>query len=73
MRTYLGVRSSENEIVFIVPRPDIEDYQVYLRYRLIDSVTGYRNNWLAITLYRTELTVLKQLMVIVQLKNQVLR
>lgn len=45
MRTYLGVRSSENEIVFNVPRPDIEDYQVYLRYRLIDSVTGYRNNW----------------------------
>ena len=45
MRTHLGVRSSENEIVFNVPRPDIEDYQVYLRYRLIDSVTGYRNNW----------------------------
>ena len=45
MHTYLGVRSSENEIVFIVPRPDIEDYHVYLRYRLIDSVTGYRNNW----------------------------
>lgn len=45
MRTYLGVRNSENEIVFIVPRPNIEDYQVYLRYRLIDTVTGYRNNW----------------------------
>ena len=44
MRTYLGVRGSENEIVFNVPRPDIEDYQVYLRYRLIDSVTGYRNH-----------------------------
>ena len=45
MSTYLGVRSSENEIVFNVPRPDIEGYQVHLRYRLIDSVTGYRNNW----------------------------
>jgi hypothetical protein len=45
MRTYLGVRSSENEIVFNVQRPDTEDYQVHLRYRLIDSVTGYRNNW----------------------------
>ena len=45
MRTYMGVREQQNEIVFNVPRPDIEDYQVHLRYRLIDSVTGYRNNW----------------------------
>ena len=50
MRTYLGIRSqgsgdSINEIVFNVPRPDTEDYQVHLRYRLVDSVTGYRNNW----------------------------
>ena len=45
MRTYLGVRSSENEIVFNVPHPDTEDFQVHLRYRLVDSVTGYRNNW----------------------------
>ncbi len=48
MRTYLGVREQQNEIVFNVPRPDIEDYQVYLRYRLIDEITGYRNNWLGI-------------------------
>ena len=45
MRTYMGVRSTDNEIVFNVPRPDFEDYQVYLRYRLIDEETGYRNNW----------------------------
>ena len=50
MRTYLGIRSqgsgdSINEIVFNVPHPDTEDFQVHLRYRLVDSVTGYRNNW----------------------------
>ena len=45
MRTYMGVREQQNEIVFNVPRPDIEGYQVHLRYRLIDSVTGYRNDW----------------------------
>lgn len=48
MRTYLGIRSqgstdSINEIVFNVPNQNLEDYQVHLRYRLIDSVTGYRN------------------------------
>ena len=45
MRTYMGVRNHQNEIVFNVPCPDIEDYQVHLRYRLIDDMTGYRNNW----------------------------
>ncbi len=45
MRTYMGNRGQQNEIIFNVPRPDIEDYQVHLRYRFIDSVTGYRNNW----------------------------
>ena len=43
MRTYLGIRNSDNEIVFNVPHPDTEDFQVHLRYRLIDGVTGYRN------------------------------
>ena len=46
MRTYLGIRNHQNEIVFNVPNPDTEDYQIHLRYRLIDSVTGYRNNWI---------------------------
>jgi len=45
MRTYMGIRNADNEIVINVPSPNIEDYQVHLRYRLIDSVTGYRNNW----------------------------
>ena len=45
MRTYMGIRNQHNEIVFNVPSPNIEDYKVHLRYRLIDSVTGYRNNW----------------------------
>ena len=45
MRTYMGIRNPQNETVFSVPCPNIEDYQVYLRYRLIDSVPGYRNNW----------------------------
>ncbi len=44
MRTYMGFRNQQNEIVFIVPYQNIEDYQVHLRYRLIDSITGYRNN-----------------------------
>ena len=45
MRTCLAIRKRQNEIVFNVPRPDTEDFQVHLRYRLVDSVTGYRNNW----------------------------
>ena len=45
MRTFMGIRGQQDEIVFNVPRPDIEDYQVHLRYRLIDDITGYRNNW----------------------------
>lgn len=48
MRTYMGVRYTDNEIVFNVPRPEIEDYQVHLRYRLIDFTTGYRNRWVSI-------------------------
>lgn len=46
MRTYMGIRNQDNEIVFNVPSPNIEDYHVHLRYRLIDEVTGYRNNWI---------------------------
>ncbi len=46
MRTYMGVGYTDNEIVFTVPRPDTEDYHIHLRYRLIDNVTGYRNNWI---------------------------
>ena len=45
MHTYMGIRDNQDTILFNVPNPNIEDYQVHLRYRLIDSVTGYRNNW----------------------------
>ena len=45
MRTYMGNRNPQNEIVFNVPSSDIEDYQVHLRYQLIDEITGYRNKW----------------------------
>lgn len=48
IRTYMGIRNSDNEIVFNVPSPEIEDYQVHLRYRLIDFTTGYRNRWVSI-------------------------
>ena len=49
MRSYMGIRSQHNEIVFNVPNPNNEDYQVHIRYRLIDSVTGYRNNWFSVS------------------------
>lgn len=45
MRSYMSIRNQNNEIVFHVPHPDTEDYQAHIRYRLIDAVTGYRNNW----------------------------
>ena len=45
MRTFMGIRGQQDEIVFNVPRTAIAVYQVHLRYRLIDTVTGYRNNW----------------------------
>ena len=45
MRTYMGIRNGANEVLFTVPAPNIEAIQPYIRYRLIDSATGYRNNW----------------------------
>ena len=45
MRNCMGIHMNQNEIVFNVPSPNIEDYHVHLRYRLIDEITGYRNNW----------------------------
>ena len=46
MRSYLGITYPNNEIVFNVPSQIVEGYQVHIRYRLIDTVTGYRNNWI---------------------------
>ena len=45
MRTYMGSRNPRNKIVFNVQCPNIEDYQVHLRYRLVDGISGYRDNW----------------------------
>ena len=41
----MGLSNQDNKVVFVVCNPDIPQYTVHLRYRLIDSVTGYRNNW----------------------------
>ena len=45
MRTYMGIRNVANEVIFTVPQPNIEAIQAHIRYRLIDDMTGYRNNW----------------------------
>ena len=45
MRTYMGIRNGAGEVVFTVPKPNIETIQAHIRYRLIDDITGYRNNW----------------------------
>ena len=45
MRNCMGVRISGNEIVFRLSNPGIENIQAHIRYRLIDEVSGYRNNW----------------------------
>ena len=44
MRTYMGIRNGASEVVFTVPKPNIEAFQAHIRYRLLDEVTGYRNN-----------------------------
>ncbi len=47
MRNYIGIRSSYNnsQILFKVPTPNIQNYISHIRYRLIDELTGLRNNW----------------------------
>ncbi len=45
MRSYMATHSRGNMVEIQVPNPDIENYQAHIRYRLIDEVTGYRNNW----------------------------
>ena len=45
MRTYIGIRNTSNLVVFNIPRPNMKVYHAHIRYRLLDSVTGYRNNW----------------------------
>lgn len=45
MRSCMAIRTHDNEIVFRVPNPGIANCQAHIRYRLIDELTGYRNNW----------------------------
>ena len=45
MRSCMGIRTHDNEIEFRLPNPGIENCHAHIRYRLIDDITGYRNNW----------------------------
>ena len=45
MRSCMAIRRHGNEVEFQVPNPGLEDCQAHIRYRLIDELTGYRNNW----------------------------
>jgi len=44
MRGCMG-RKHDNEVEFSVPNSGNNNCQAHIRYRLIDEVTGYRNNW----------------------------
>lgn len=46
MRSYMPAVAQNNEVIFSVFNPGLEDCQAHIRYRLIDEVTGYRNNWI---------------------------
>lgn len=54
MRSYMGTPItpvisspclSSVEVIFVINSIIMPEYQIYMQYRLIDSVTGYRNNW----------------------------
>ena len=45
MRSCIATRTQGNEIEFQVSNPGLISIQPHIRYRLIDEVTGYRNNW----------------------------
>lgn len=45
MRSYMAIHTKSDEIEFLVPNPNLTICQAHIRYRLIDDVTGYRNNW----------------------------
>ena len=46
MRSCMGIRKHDNEVEFSVPNSGNNNCQAHIRYRLIDEVTGYRNNWI---------------------------
>ena len=45
MRSCMGIKTSNNEVLFTVSKPNLQEYTAHIRYRFIDSITGYRNNW----------------------------
>ena len=45
MRSYIGIRDKSNIVVFNIPCQIHGEYKAYILYRLIDEITGYRNNW----------------------------
>ena len=45
MRSYMPTRTHDNEVEFNILNPGIEEFQAHIRYRIIDEITGYRNNW----------------------------
>ena len=53
MRNCMGIRTNGNGFVFRVPNPGIDNCQAHIRYRLIDEITGYRNNWKRLPLTST--------------------
>lgn len=53
MRSCMGIRTNGNGFVFRVPNPGIDNCQAHIRYRLIDEITGYRNNWKRLPLTST--------------------
>ena len=46
MRSCMATRMHDNEVEFSVPNSGNNNCQAHIRYRLIDEVTGYRNNWI---------------------------
>lgn len=46
MRSYMAIPTLSDVIDFLVPNPNLTICQAHIRYRLIDDITGYRNNWI---------------------------
>jgi hypothetical protein len=48
----IGPTTSTRVVTFsVTAHSNINEYQVQIRYRLIDLVTGYSNNWLKTSIY----------------------
>ena len=45
MRSCMTTITHGNDVKFLVPNPGLTSIHPHIRYRLIDEVTGYRNNW----------------------------